>query len=74
MLKSRGPGPDSLTWKNMVVRHSKITSQELLTDPNCAPESTQSVSTSWTGSHECDEAVTLREKLSTNFSLVLLLV
>ena len=44
MLNSRGPGPDSLTWKNMVVRHSKITSQELLTDPNCAPESTQSVS------------------------------
>ena len=49
MLKSRGPGPDSLTRKNMVVGHCKITSQELLTDPNCAPESTLFVSTSWTG-------------------------
>ena len=74
MLKSRGPGPDSLTWKNKVVCHCKITSQELLTDPNYAPESAKSVSTSRTGSHACDRVVTLRENLSTISSLVLLLV
>ena len=34
----------SLTWKNMAV----ITIQELLTDPDCAPESAKSVSTSRT--------------------------
>ena len=69
MLKSRGPGPDSLTWKNKVVCHCKITSQELLTDPNYAPESAKSVSTSRTGSHACDRVVTLRENLSTISSL-----
>ena len=58
----------------MVVRHCKITSQEFLTDPNCAPESAKSVSTSWTGSHAGDGVVTLRENLSTISSWVLLLV
>ena len=44
MLKSRGPDPDSLTWKNMAVRHwQMIASQELLTDPDCTPESAKSV-------------------------------
>ena len=47
-LKSRGPDPDSLTWTNMAVRHWQIASQELLTDPDCAPESAKSVSTSRT--------------------------
>ena len=47
----------------MVVRHCKITSQEFLTDPYCAPESARSVSTSWTGSHARDGVVTLRENL-----------
>ena len=51
MLKSRGPGPNSLSWKSMVVRHGKITSQDSPTDPECAPESAKSVSTSRTGSH-----------------------
>ena len=32
----------------MAVRHLQITSQELLTDPDCAPESAKSVSTSRT--------------------------
>ena len=48
MLKSRGPDPDSLTWKNMQFAIGKITSQKLLTDPDCAPESAKSVSTSRT--------------------------
>ena len=51
MLKSRDPGPDSLTRKNMVVRHWQIISQELLTGPDCATESAKSVSTSRPGSH-----------------------
>ena len=38
----------------MVVRHQqKTTSQQLLTDPDCAPESDKSVSTSRTGSNVC---------------------
>ena len=48
MLKSRGPDPDSLTWKNMAVRHWQNRQPELLTAPDCAPESTKSVSTSRT--------------------------
>ena len=58
----------------MVVPHCKITSQEFLADPNCAPESSKSVSTSWTGLHASDRVVTLRENLSTISSWVLLLV
>ena len=58
----------------MVVRHCKITSQELLTDPYCAPKSAKSVSTSRTVSHARDRVVTLRENLSTISLLVLLLV
>ena len=41
----------------------KITSQELLTDPDRAPESGKSVSTSRTGSHAPDKVVTLRKLL-----------
>ena len=53
-LMSRGPDPESLTWKNMVVRHQQnhqpgVTS----TDPDCAPESAESVSSSRTGSNVC---------------------
>ena len=48
MLKSRGSSPDSLTWKIWQFAIGKITSQELLTDPDCAPESAKSVSTSMT--------------------------
>ena len=51
----------------------KITSQELLTDPDCAPESAKSVSTSRTGSHACDGVINLRGNPSTISSLVLLL-
>ena len=58
----------------MVVRHCKITSQELLTDPYCAPKSAKSVSTSRTGSHARGGVVTRRENLSSISSLVLLLV
>ena len=41
----------------------KITSQELLTDPDCATESAKSVSTSMTGSHARDWVINLREYL-----------
>ena len=58
----------------MVVRHSQFTSQELLTDPDCAPESAKSVSNSRTGSHASDGVVTRRENHSTISSLVSLLV
>ena len=37
----------------------KITSQELLTDPDCAPESAKTVSTSRNGSHACDGVLLL---------------
>ena len=57
----------------MVVRIGKITSQVLLTDPDCVPESDKSVSTSRTSSHARDGVVTLRETPSI-FPLVLLLV
>ena len=50
----------------------KITSQELLTDPDCAPESAKSVSTSRTGSHARGGVINLRENPSPIFSLVLL--
>ena len=53
MLISRGPGPDSLTWKKMVVRHQQNHQLGVLTDPDCAPESAKSVSTSRTGSNVC---------------------
>ena len=62
MLNSRGPGPDSLTWKIWQFAIVKITSQELLTDPDCAPEPAKSVSTSKPGSHVRGGVVTLREK------------
>ena len=45
-----------------------------MTDPDCAPESVKSVSTSTTGSHAYDGVVTLRENPSTFSSLVVLLV
>ena len=51
----------------------KITSQELLTDSNCAPESAKSVSTSRTGSHAHGVVINLSENPSTISSLVLLL-
>ena len=51
----------------------KITSQELLADPNCATQSAKSVSTSRTGSHAREGVIHLRENLSTISSLVLLL-
>ena len=54
----------------MVVRQCEITSQELLTDPDCARESAKSVSAPWTGSHACDMVVTVRENSSTISSLV----
>ena len=57
----------------MVVCNGKITSQELLTDPDCAPESAKSVLTSRTGSHDRDRVINLRENPSTISSLVLLL-
>ena len=38
-----------------------ITSQESLTDPDCAPESDTCVSTSGTGSHAHDDEVKLRQ-------------
>ena len=69
-LKSRGPGPDSLTWKIWQFPIDKIKSQELLTDPDCTPESAKSVSNSRTGSHARDGVVTLRENPSTISSLV----
>ena len=57
----------------MAVRHWQITSQELLTDPDCAPGSAKIVSTSRTGSHARSGVINLRENPSTIFSLVLLL-
>ena len=51
----------------------KITSQELLTDPDCVTESAKSVSTSRTSSHAHDGVINRRENPSTISSLVLLL-
>ena len=51
----------------------KITSQELLTDPDCATESAKSVSASSTSSHARDGVINLWENPSTISSLVLLL-
>ena len=51
----------------------KITSQELLTDPDCATESAKSVSTSRTGSHARGGVINFRENPSPISSLVLLL-
>ena len=73
MLKSKGPGLDSLKPTIWQFAIGKITSQELLTDPDCAPESAKSVSISRTGSHACGGLINLREKPSTISSLVLLL-
>ena len=56
----------------MAICHWQITDQELLTDPDCAPESAKSVSTSRTGSHARGGVISLRENLSTISSLVLL--
>ena len=50
----------------------KITSQELLTDPDCATESAKSVSTSRTSLHARDGVNNLRENPSPISSLVLL--
>ena len=59
----------------MVVRHwQNHQPEDILTDPDCAPKPTRSVSTSRTGSHARDEVLTLRENPSTISSLVLLLV
>ena len=58
----------------MVVRHRQNHSQGLLNDPDCAPESAKSVSTSRTGSHARDGVVTLRENPFTISSLVSLFV
>ena len=55
----------------MAVRHWQ--NHQLLTDPDCAPESAKSVSTSWTGSHARGGVINLRENPSTISSLVLLL-
>ena len=52
--------------------NGKITSQELLTNPDCAIESAKSVSTSRTSSHARDGINNLRENPSTICSLVLL--
>ena len=54
----------------MVDCLGKITSQELLTDPGCAPESVKSVSTSRTSSYARDGVVSLRENPPTISSLV----
>ena len=51
----------------------KITSQELLSDPDCAPESAKSVSTSRTDSHARGGVINLRENPAAISSLVLLL-
>ena len=56
----------------MAVRHWQITSQELLTDPDCATESAKSVLTSRTSSHARDGINNLRENPSPISSLVLL--
>ena len=60
-------------------RGDKITSQEILTDPDCAPESVTPVTPSGTGLvHRCVTGgggiVTLRGQPSAITSLVLLLV
>ena len=57
----------------MAVRHWQNHCQELLADPDCAPESAKSVSTSRTGSHARGGVINLRENPSTISSLVLLL-
>ena len=46
-----------------------MTSQELLTDSDCAPESAKSVSTSRTGSHARGGVINLRENPSTISSI-----
>ena len=60
-------------WKIWQFAIGKITSQELLTDPDCAPVSAKSISTSRTGSHARGGVINLRENPSTISSLVLLL-
>ena len=61
-----------LLWKIWQFAIGKITSQELLTDPDCATESAKSVSTSRTSSHPRDGVNNLRENPSPISSLVLL--
>ena len=51
----------------------KITSQELLIDPDCATESAKPVSISSTGSHVRDGVINLRENPSSISPSVLLL-
>ena len=58
-------------WKKMLPSSPLAKSS---TDPNCAPESVTSVSTSGTGSHVHDGVVTLRRPPSAIPSLLLLLV
>ena len=59
----------------MVAHHQQTTSQELLTDPDCAPESAKFVSTSKLARmYARDVVVTLRESRSSISSLVSLLV
>ena len=52
---------------------AKSPARSLLTDPDCAPESAKSDSTSWTGSHARGGVINLRENSSSISSLVLLL-
>ena len=67
-----GLSPYSLTWKKWPFAIGKITSQELLADPDCAPESAKSVSTSRAGSHARGGVINLRENSSTISFLVIL--
>ena len=60
-------------WKIWQFAIGKITSQELLTDPDCAIESVKFVSTSRTSSHARDGVFNIRENSSTISSFVLLL-
>ena len=68
-MKVEGPWPRLFDLE----KYGKITSQELLTDPDCAPESAKSVSTSRTGSNARGGVIKFSENPSTISSLVLLL-
>ena len=71
-VKVEGPWPRLFNLEKYGAI-GKITSQELMTGPDCAPESAKSVSTSRTCSHAHDGVVTLRGNPSPISSLVLLL-